>query len=234
MNIIITGAARGIGFEAAKQLAGDPAHKIFAVSRSREGLEELAKACLEVNPGHQLQTLSFDVEKGDYDKELIPGMLKIFTKVDILVNNAGRLVNKPFRELTSDDYELMFGANVKGPFRIIQSLLPYFNNPAHILNIGSMGGFQGSAKFTGLSLYSASKGALAILTECLAEEFKDYGISVNCLALGSAQTQMFGQAFPGYKSPLTASDMASFVAGFALTGNRYFNGKVLPVALSTP
>jgi len=112
--------------------------------------------------------------------------------------------------------------------------LPYFSENSHIVNIGSMGGYQGSAKFKGLSLYSSSKGALAILTECLAEELKDRKIFVNCLALGSAQTEMLSQAFPGYQAPLTAREMAEFIVDFSARGHRWFNGKVLPVSLSTP
>jgi NAD(P)-dependent dehydrogenase (short-subunit alcohol dehydrogenase family) len=97
-----------------------------------------------------------------------------------------------------------------------------------------MGGFQGSVKFPGLSLYSASKGALAILTECLAEEYKEKGPKFNCLAIGSAQTEMLEEAFPGYQAPLSAGEMAGFIADFALNGHRFFNGKVLPVAVTTP
>ncbi len=88
-----------------------------------------------------------------------------------------------------------------------------------------MGGVQGSVKFPGLSLYSASKGALAILTECLAEELKDSEIKANALAIGAVQTEMLTEAFPGYKAPLQPEEMASFIANFALTGHHYFNGK---------
>ena len=108
------------------------------------------------------------------------------------------------------------------------------NTNSHIVNIGSMGGFQGSAKFKGLSLYSAAKGAVAVLTESMAEEFKERGIKVNALALGAVQTEMLASAFPGYKAPLTAGQMAEFIADFALNGHKYFNGKILPVSLSTP
>ncbi len=97
-----------------------------------------------------------------------------------------------------------------------------------------MGGYQGSAKFPGLSLYSASKGALAILSECMAEELKSHDISVNCLALGAAQTEMLTEAFPGYKAPLSAADMAAYIADFALNAHKYYNGKILPLSLSTP
>jgi NAD(P)-dependent dehydrogenase (short-subunit alcohol dehydrogenase family) len=155
-------------------------------------------------------------------------------KVDILVNNAGLLIHKPFELMEDNDFDRIFRANVKSIFNLTRYLLPIFSENAHIVNIGSMGGFQGSVKFPGLSLYSASKGAIAILTECLAEEFKERKIKVNCLALGSAQTEMLGEAFPGYRAPLSAEEMASFICDFSLHGHRWFNGKILPVAVSTP
>jgi NAD(P)-dependent dehydrogenase (short-subunit alcohol dehydrogenase family) len=97
-----------------------------------------------------------------------------------------------------------------------------------------MGGFQGSAKFPGLSFYSASKAALCCLTECLATELKDKSIKMNALALGSVQTEMLDKAFPGYKAPVKAEEIAEFITDFAINGHRYVNGKVLPVSLSTP
>ena len=104
----------------------------------------------------------------------------------------------------------------------------------HIVNISSMGGFQGSAKFPGLSAYSSSKGALAILTECLAEEFKDQNIKVNCLALGSSQTEMFEAAFPEAQAGTLAFEMGRYVAEFSQNGHKFYNGKILPVANTTP
>ena len=155
-------------------------------------------------------------------------------KIDVLINNAGLLINKPINDLSIADFEQLFEINVKSVFRLVKLLLPHFNKNAHIVNIGSMGGFQGSAKFPGLSLYSASKGALAILTECLAEELKDRNIKVNCLALGAAQTEMLQKAFPGYQAPLSAAEIAEFIADFAIKAHHYLNGKIVPVSLSTP
>ena len=97
-----------------------------------------------------------------------------------------------------------------------------------------MGGVQGSVKYSGMAYYSASKAALATLTECLAEEYKERGIFFNCLAFGAVQTEMLTEAFPGYKAPITATEAAHFVVDFALTGHRYFNGKILPVSVTTP
>ena len=144
------------------------------------------------------------------------------------------LINKPFLETSGDDLASMFESNVLGHFNMIQHLLPLMGSGSHIVNIGSMGGFQGSVKFPGLSAYSASKAALHTLTECLAFELPETGIKINCLALGSAQTEMLEKAFPGYQSPVLAFEMGKYVADFARTGHKFFNGKILPVAVTTP
>ena len=230
MNIVITGASRGIGYELAKHFCSDPAIKVIALARNEKRLESLAT---EIN-SENFNYLAFDLSAKIYSETLIPFIIEELGKVDILVNNAGALINKPFNELTEDDFKLMFNVNVKSVFKLVRELLPLFNKPAHIVNISSMGGVQGSAKFPGLSLYSASKGAVAVLSECMAEEFKDRDLKVNTLAIGAVQTEMLAEAFPGYKAPLEPEEMASFIADFALTGHRFFNGKILPVSVSTP
>jgi short-subunit dehydrogenase len=108
------------------------------------------------------------------------------------------------------------------------------NGTTHVVNISSMGGFQGSLKFSGLAYYSASKAALACLTECLSEEFKDTQIAFNCLTLGSVQTEMLEEAFPGYKAQLQPEEMAEFIGHFALTAHKHMRGKVVPVSLANP
>jgi short-subunit dehydrogenase len=155
-------------------------------------------------------------------------------KVDILINNAGYLVNKPFQEINETDIEKSFRVNFTSAFKLTQLLITHFNKNAHIVNISSMGGFQGSVKFQGLSVYSASKSALSCLTECLAEELKDQQIKVNCLCLGAVQTEMLEEAFPGYKAPVIAKDIASYIFDFASNAHHYLNGKIIPVSLSTP
>ena len=155
-------------------------------------------------------------------------------KVDILINNAGHLVNKPFEDHTEADIAESVSVNFTSAARLTAELLPLMVRGAHVVNIGSMGGFQGSLKFPGLSWYSATKGALAVLTECLAAEYAERGISFNCLCPGAVQTEMFQKAFPGFSAPVSPSDMASFIADFAVNGNKFFNGKILPVALSVP
>ena len=234
MNIIITGASSGVGFEAGLDLILSGEHKVIALARSEDKLGRLLEIAQGLNPHCALYPVAFDIIHDDYADLLTFIESRLDNRVDILINNAGMLINKPFTELEETDFVEMLQSNFIGHVRIIQSLLPLMPADAHILNIGSMGGFQGSAKFPGLSAYSASKAALHTLTECLAYELTDRQIKVNCLALGSAQTEMLEKAFPGYQSPVMAFEMGKYIADFALTGHKFYNGKILPVAVTTP
>lgn len=129
---------------------------------------------------------------------------------------------------------MVYDVNVFGVAQLIQCVLPFMTSGSHVVNVSSMGGVQGSAKFAGLSAYSSSKGAIITLNELLAEEYKDKGIAFNTLALGAVQTEMLEEAFPGYKAPVSASQMATYIKEFSLSGNQFYNGKVLPVSASTP
>lgn len=234
MNIIITGASSGVGFEAAIELAASGKHKIIALARSQDKLERLLEIATSLAPDAMIYAIAFDIVHDDYTglQQFIAANFD--NRVDVLINNAGMLVNKPFLALSETDFVEMLQSNYLGHVRMIQAMVELMPAGSHILNIGSMGGFQGSAKFVGLSAYSASKAALHNLTECLAQELSVKDIRVNCLALGSAQTEMLEKAFPGYQSPVMAFEMGKYIADFAITGHHFFNGKILPVALSTP
>jgi len=237
MNIIVTGASRGIGYELVRKLAFAK-NKILIIARRKELIYQLADECKKEGKTSKVYPLPFDLLKINEEQEVIKRSIAtcLDNRVDSLINNAGRLINKPFKETGNTEIENTFATNLFAPIHLIKICLPFFrssDNPA-ILNISSMGGIQGSAKFPGLSIYSASKGALSILTECLAEELKDENIKVNCLALGAVETEMFRTAFPGFKAPMEASEIAEFLAEFVRKGFRYFNGKILPVAVTTP
>lgn len=233
MNVIITGASSGIGFETALEFALDSKNKVLCIARSTDKLRKLHEIATGINPDCTLLPVAFDLVNDDYSA-LVPFIKERLGSVDILINNAGSLINKPFLETTETDLAEMLEHNVMSHFKMIRYTLGFIPKGGHIVNIGSMGGFQGSVKFPGLAAYSASKAALHTLTECLALELVETGIKVNCLALGSAQTEMLEAAFPGYESPVLAFEMGKYVADFARTGHKFFNGKVLPVAVTTP
>lgn len=229
-TILVTGASRGIGYDTVLELAKNPNHQIFALSRNKAKLEALQ----QMSTNNNVQVIPFDLV--EFDEKVLTKVLENISSIDVLINNAGLLINEPFSSLSIKDWRTIFEVNLFGVVQLIQSLLPQLSadNKAHIVNIGSMGGVQGSSKFPGLSAYSASKAAIANLTECLAEELKDKNISVNCLALGAIQTEMLAEAFPGYEAPVTSKAMAAYLADFALNGHQFHNGKIIPVAVSTP
>ena len=236
MNIIITGASKGIGYEIAKEFANFSNNKIILISRDYKRLLNLKDECKRNNLKSEIIPIKYDLNELNIKKQLLPEILKHCKKIDILINNAGMLVYKPFEEVKINEAMQMFNVNFFAASELIKVLLPFFTDDSHkhIINISSMGGFQGSIKFKGLSYYSASKAAIANLTECLAEEYKDRNISFNCLSIGSVQTEMFNKAFPGAKASLNPNETAKFIVDFAINGNKYFNGKILPVSISTP
>ncbi len=223
-NIIITGTSRGIGYELALQFAA-AGHQILAISRKtpKELLENPNITCLSVD-------ISNEVELEQVEKFIA----KTWKKIDILIHNAGSLIHKPFTQISSKEFQDIYKVNVFAVAELTKICIPYLQKWSHVVTISSMGGIQGSMKFPGLAAYSSSKGAVITLSELLAEEYKEQGIAFNVLALGAVNTEMLQEAFPGYKAPLSPKEMADYIFNFALTGNKYYNGKVLQVSSSTP
>jgi len=225
-NIIVTGASRGIGYHTALQFAKD-GHQVLALARSKDRLEKLKS---EKEAKGNIQILEMDLS-AEYDVNQITS---IFDRVDVVINNAGALVNKPFSEITPAEMQHVYQTNVFAPYFLVQKLLPYFAPNAHIINIGSVGGVNGTLKFPGLSIYSSSKAAASCLSECWQAEFAETDLTFNSLALGSVQTEMLEQAFPGYKAPLSPQQMAAYVCRFALNEGEFVRGKTVLVSRSNP
>jgi 3-oxoacyl-[acyl-carrier protein] reductase len=168
-------------------------------------------------------------------KQKAESIFKGIGNIDILINNAGYLVNKAFLEITKEDFQRSYQVNVIGIMQSVQAAVPYMlHQGGHIVNISSVGGFQGSVKFAGLTAYSTSKAALCSFTELFSEEYKDTKISMNCLCLGAVQTEMLEAAFPGYEAPTKPDEMAAYICDFSKNAHQYFRGKILPVSISTP
>lgn len=233
-TIVVVGASRGIGKELVLQFAENSSHLVIAMARNGEKLKKNFGAlenvrCMEIDLNSP--DLISRVKSQYYDPDTSG---QVFQKIDILINNAGFLVNKPFQEITPQDFTTSYQINVIGVMQTVQALLPKMETGAHIVNISSIGGFQGSVKFPGLTAYSTSKAALCSFTELFAEEHKDTKIKMNCLCLGAVQTEMLEEAFPGYKTPMSPEKMAEYIVDFALTADQWMNGKIIPVSLTTP
>lgn len=225
---IVTGSSRGIGFEISTELAKE-GHQVIAVARSEKNLDNLSQKFPDL-----IRAFPADLTVNQDIQKLVNEVSTNYNAVDILINNAGALINKPFEELTKKDWHHLLDVNLIAAVELVRSLLPYFSGDTHIVNISSMGGFQGSDKFAGLCAYSVAKGALSILSECLSVELGDRNIRSNALCLGAVQTEMLEQAFPGIEAPVTAEEMGKYIANFALEGANFYNGQILPVTLGSP
>lgn len=223
-NIIVTGTSRGIGLELALLFANAGYH-VLALSR---------KTSPKLIENKNITCLSVDLSKVEDLTQVKQFLTSSMNKIDAIVHNAGALLLKPFEETSAEEFEKIYKVNVFGVSNLTRICLPFLKNGSHVVTISSMGGIQGSMKFAGLSAYSSSKGAVITLSELLAEEYKDKGISFNVLALGAVQTEMLAEAFPGYQANLSAPEMANYIFDFTLTGNKYYNGKVIQVSSSTP
>ena len=227
MNIVITGCSQGIGAELVRYWSTN--HLVFGISRNREKLEIL-KSSLENHENFRFISESVI----DINQEVLNDFLG-HNNIDVLVNNAGLLINKPFVDIQYEDYKRVMDVNFWGAFHLSKLLLNRLSKAkGQILNISSMGGVNGTSKFPGLSIYSSSKGALTILTECLYEELKEFKVRVNTLALGAVQTEMLDQAFPGYKADISPKQMADFIDSIVVKGSQILNGQVLKVTGSNP
>lgn len=224
-RVIITGTSRGIGFQLVRQFAAE-GHEVLALSRNDETVRELQL--------DGVSSWSFDLTAPEDLQTASEWVRQNWGTADILIHNAGRFLGRPFKDTSPDDFQAVYQVNVFGVAELTRVLLPYLEPSGHVVVISSMGGVQGSAKFPGLAAYSSSKGAVITLVELLAEEYKEAGPAFNALALGAVQTEMLEAAFPGYTAPINAAEMAAYIKEFALTGHRYYNGKVLPVSSSTP
>ena len=221
-KIVVTGASRGIGYELVKQLVA-AGHSVVALSRNIKPLESLSS-----------ENISVDISLAEDLAKVEQYISNNWDRVDAIIHNAGKLIHKPFAETSTQDYLEVFKVNVFAVAELTRLLMPYLKKGSHVVTVSSMGGIQGSLKFPGLAAYSSSKGAVITLTELLAEEYKEQGIQFNALALGAVQTEMLEQAFPGFEAPVTAKEMAAYIADFTLTGHQFYNGKVLQVSSSTP
>lgn len=229
MNIVVTGASKGIGKAIVEHLAANQTHTIIAIARNEQRLNAIAQQ----SPHQNILPIPLDLTTNNY-QTLLHIIKQQQLNIDVLINNAGYLTNKPLLDTAIADFTLSFAVNCTAAFTLSKALFPYFKQSAHIVNISSMGGIQQSQKYTGLGAYSVSKGALCILTECMAAEWQIHGIAVNCLAPGAVPTEMFKRAFPGQQAPVTIDSMAAFIAHFATNAHHLMTGKIVPIAKSNP
>lgn len=226
-TVVICGTSRGIGRELVSVLSKVPEIRVVALSRNIDAIQrEYAKAT-------NVECLPYDLEKDATEqlKQILPALGPIHA----FINNAGHLEKGKVTELSMELYQRCLQVNFLGPVALIKALhSKLIEGKGHVVNISTMGAYQGSVKFPELTAYAASKAALTNFTEVFAEEQKATGIRMNCLCLGAVNTEMLNEAFPEYQAPTSAEEMAKYIAEFTLNSGNLFNGKIIPVSSSTP
>lgn len=182
--------------------------------------------------GNRVRVLAADI-CSDEGRKAVAREVGQMPPLQVIIHNAGALVYRPFAQTTESDLTHIYKVNVFAPYLLTQALLPHMKS-THVINISSVGGVEGSLKFAGLSAYSSSKAALNCLTEMWSEEFKETDIVFNCLALGSVETDMFKEAFPGVPAASSPQNMARFIVSFAFDAPQVMRGKIISLSLGNP
>ena len=182
---LVTGTSRGLGQYLARALAKAGADLILT-SRHRESLAEFEREVRDL--GRRTLALELDVRDHASIQRMAAEAEAAFGQIHILVNNAGCNVRKPALDVTWDDWNLVLDTNLRGSFFVAQAVARGMMTHSYgrIVNIGSVTSVFG---YAGLAPYGASRGGIRQLTMSLADDWGQYGITVNCLAPGWFKTQ---------------------------------------------
>ncbi len=183
---IITGSSRGIGRVVAEQLADLGAKVVINYSSNRQKAAQVVEGIIQ--KGGKALALHADLSKLSDVKELFTKTIAEFGKVDILINNAGLMITKPLTDVTEDDFDKQFAVNVKGTFFACQQAMKHMENNGRIVNFSTSVTGQ---MFPAYSVYAGTKGAVEQFTRQLAKEFGSKQITINAVAPGPVNTELF-------------------------------------------
>jgi NAD(P)-dependent dehydrogenase (short-subunit alcohol dehydrogenase family) len=188
---VVTGSSRGLGAATAKRLARDGFFVVANYVRSREAGEEVVREIEQ--GGGKAALVQGDVGNLEGIRAFYAGVDAALKSAglppafDVLVANAGIIVSKPFSQTTEADFDSLFDTNVKGVFFLIQNALGRLRDNGRIITLSS-----GLSRFANpmFTAYSATKGAIDVMTRVLAQELGARGITVNAIAPGAIDTDM--------------------------------------------
>src|SRR5262245_48979317 len=184
---IVTGAGRGIGFGIAERMAQEGAQVVIGELVEERGREAAAKLTAA---GYKADVIQLDVTKSASCQALVDQVMRTYGQVDILVNNAGMFILHKSEEMPEEDWCVQIDVLLTGVFLMTQAVARAAMIPQRrgsVVNIASIGGMGG---WPMRSPYNAAKAAVIVLTECLATEWAQYHIRLNCVSPGVTRTEM--------------------------------------------
>lgn len=182
--VLVTGAAGGIGVAIAEDLYREGA-TVIATARKKEQVDDLA----ELHDDERWQAVALDVTDAEQVESVIDGIVERYGRLDGLVNNAGVLVPNDVPSSTVEEYDLHFDVNVKGVYLGCKFAIPHMvaNGGGSIVNFGSINSLAAEQQ---LALYTASKGAVLMLTKAVALDHAASGLRANTLCPGFVDTPL--------------------------------------------
>jgi NAD(P)-dependent dehydrogenase (short-subunit alcohol dehydrogenase family) len=206
---VVTGASRGIGAATAEAIAAAGAHVVLA-ARDGEALDRVAGRIRDA--GGEATALPTDVSSVQQVQRLFAAVEEAGT-IAALVCAAGVLTPAPFVETTPDAWERTLAVNLTGSFLCCRAAFAAMQGTGEgrIVNIGSLSGVYATEKFPGLSAYNVSKFGVIGLTEAIAVEGREHGISAICVSPGAVDTQMLRRANPNLRPGLTPEQVADLI-----------------------
>ena len=234
---VVTGTSRGLGQYMARALAKAGADLVLT-SRDANRLAPFEAGIKAL--GRRSISVELDVRSHDSIEKAVAAAEAAFGHLDILVNNAGCNVRKPAIDVTWDDWNLILETNLRGSFFVAQAVARGMiaRHYGRIINIGSVTAVAG---YAGLAPYGASRGGIKQLTMSLADDWGQFGITVNCLAPGWFRTEQNKVLYENkewveylcdripVKSPGQPQDLDSAVVFLAAESSRYITGQTLLV-----
>lgn len=183
---LVTGASRGIGREIAQELALQGAKVIINYASNVKQADEAVTSINE--KGGEAFAVQADISRVAEVERLFAAAMERYGQIDILVNNAGIMITKPIINVTEEDFDKMMAINVKGTYFACQQAAKHMNQNGRIINfstsvVGNM--------FPMYSVYAGTKGAVEQFTRQLAKEFGPKGITINAVAPGPVNTELF-------------------------------------------
>jgi len=231
---LVTGGSRGIGAAIAKRLAGDGASVAVTYSKGADAASSLVKE-IERGGGKAI-AIQADAADADAVRNAVDRTVKTLGRLDVLVNNAGTIIPAKVEETTLADFDRVFAVNVRGTFVATQAALKHLKPGGRIIMIGSCLGER--VFMPGAAPYSATKGAVKMLTQGLARELGARGITVNNVQPGPIDTDLnpaSGEWAAGQKAAVPLDryghpdEVAALVAFVAGPESSFINGANLTI-----
>lgn len=237
-RVLVTGAGTGIGKGIALEFCRQGADVVFHYSHSKAGAEAAVEQALELGAG-KATALAADFCQHDSVLELSRQALDFLGGIDVLVNNAGVTMNRPFEQVTLEQFETIYSVNIRAMFFLTQAVVPAMAGQGHgaVINLTSVHAFEGLPEHT---VYAGTKGAIVAFTRVLAIEMALKNIRVNAIAPGAVEVENHHVVIPDYDADAFGKvipagfvgqpvDVAKVAVFLASDDARYIIGQTLVV-----